>query len=367
LGYHGGRVEVFRTHSPSGYCYDVSSMYPAMLAETPLPVQFRGGIRYGRDAVKEWTVGYEGVFKCRIRVPEMFVPPLPVQTDEGIAFPWGSFSGAWPRNEIEYALTLGCEIERVEWSATFDRTERVFKPWVDRLFEARMRFGKETREGKWLKLVSNSLTGKLGSRSERRSIRLWPDFDELRVCECPDLTDCECGAFKPMDSKGRAWESITKSRKVEACAHAHWAAYLTGAARIKLHRQLVAGGRADCVYCDTDSVWSESPRTEGLGHELGLWEPKGAYRDFESLGPKMYHALLDGEEVTAAKGIPNPDWAKLRAGEATAYHSMRGIRRAKKGERFFEMQDAKRIVKANTGRRLPGSDGVTWPPRLVEP
>jgi hypothetical protein len=144
---------------------------------------------------------------------------------------------------------------------------------------------------------------------------------------------------------------------------------------VKLHKQLVAGGENDATYCDTDSCWSENKRTDDIGKKLGQWEPKGAYRGFESLGPKTYHAeFLESEvsddnptgSVTAAKGIPNPDWESLKAGKPQKFRSIRGLRRAKQGEKFFEMLNSQRIVTPNTGRRLPGPGGLTLPPRLVD-
>lgn len=374
-GYHGGRAELFRTQSKAGFAYDVNSMYPYTLASTPLPVGWLGAIRHGKSALADWNKGRPGVYQATVLVPEMFIPPLPIVLPDGLSFPFGKISGAWPRPELEYAESLGAKILRVHASAAFARTELIFAPWVEKLFAARMKFGKSTREGKWLKLISNSLTGKLGSRSERRSIKLWPDLLELRVCECEDATDCNCGAFKPLDMKGRIWEAIVSLGKVESCAHAEWAAYLTGAARVKLHKQLVSGGENDATYCDTDSCWSENPRTENIGKKLGEWEPKGAYRNFESLGPKTYHAeYLESEvseanpdgSVTAAKGIPNPDWESLKAGKPQKFRSIRGLRRAKQGEKFFEMLNSQRIVTPNTGRRTPGPGGLTLPPRLVE-
>jgi hypothetical protein len=339
-------------------------MYPWALAATPLPIQFRK-VSHGRQANQEFAKGFPGVFQATISVPEMFVPPLPVATDTGIAFPYGSVTGFWPRNEIEYALSLGCSIERIHSAATFQRERLIFRPWVEKLFDARIKFGKKSREGAWLKLVLNSLTGKLGSRSERHAIKIWPNMEELRICECENPCECDCGCFQPLDLKGRVWESVVSLRKVEPCAHAEWAAYLTGAARVKLHRQLIAGGSDDAVYCDTDSCWSEKERLGDSGKNLGEWEPTGRYRDFESLGPKTYHAVLAGEEITAAKGIPKPVWANLKAGKPNPYSGVRGLRRAKKGERFFEWVKGTRVVTPNTGRRLPAPGGLTRPPRMA--
>ena len=355
-GYHGGRSEVFRIRSESGYACDVNSMYPFSLSATPLPVGFER-LRHGTDALSAWHSGKAGIYSATVWMPESFIPCLPVGFKTGMAFPWGRLTGTWPRPELEYALETGARLENVHSAVTFSHTELIFGSWVERLFALRMRYGKQTREGAWLKWICNSLTGKLGSKNERHSVKLWPEPSELKPCRCRPAWDCHCGAFRPMDLNCRTWVSTVKMAKLEPCAHAEWAAYLTGVARVKLHRQLVAGD-GDAVYCDTDSVWSESERTVDIGSELGQWEPKGRYENFEALGPKTYHAILDGKEETAAKGIPNPEWLHLRSGAANSFASVRGIKRAKKGEPFFAFVPQSRRVTPNTGRRILDSGGI---------
>ena len=369
--YHGGRVEVFRSMSSAGHACDVNSMYPWALAATALPVSPRG-LSFGSQATRDWVAGFPGLYIARVEVPDSFVPPLPLTVARGetplppgLAFPTGRFTGAWPRIELEHAVTnCGARILAIRAAVTFAREDFIFRPWVERIFDARMRYGKSSREGKWLKLVANSLTGKLGSRSERHNVVVYPDAAKLKICKCV-RHPCQCGAHRPLDPQGRAWESVVSPSKVEPCAHVEWAAYLTGAARVKLHTQLTAGGADDAVYCDTDSCWSESPR-EGLGVALGEWEDKGSYRDFECLGPKTYHAQLAGKEETAAKGIPEKErvWAHVRSGEPTHYTTIRGLKGVRKGEPFFDVKPQSRRVTPNFGRRLPSTGSTTRAPRL---
>jgi len=363
-GYHGGRCEIFRKESSSGFACDVNSMYPFTLATTPLPVGFER-VCYGQDALREWHKGKPGVYSATVKVPETFIPPLPVRVKTGLAFPYGRISGSWPRPELEYAIgSCGCTVENVHSAVAFSGQELIFGPWVERLFALRMKYGKSSREGAWLKWICNSLTGKLGSKNERRSVKLWPDLSTLKVCHCNPPWECECGAYRPMDMECRAWTSTMRMRKLEPCAHAEWAAYLTGAARIKLHKQLTVDESA--TYCDTDSCWSENERTVDIGSELGQWEPKGRYEGFRALGPKTYHAILDGKEETAAKGIPNPSWLAVAGGKAIPFQSVRGIKRARHGESFFEFIPQHRTVTPNTGRRLSTDSNLTMPIRLDE-
>jgi hypothetical protein len=242
----------------------------------------------------------------------------------------------------------------------FPGERAVFAPWVDRLYSLRQLHGKDSREGKWLKWILNSLTGKLGSRSEARRIKVDPDTSTLG------------NGWKPLDPLGRVWEQIISMSDPEACAHPEMAAYLTGRVRIQLHHQLTHGGNDDAAYTDTDSAWTENPRTENLGTTLGSWGREGTYRDFQCAGPKTYRAKLvkwaGGVEapMVRAKGIPSPVWETVETGFRSEFQSFAGLRRAgRTGGKLFAKIPSHRTVTANTGRRLPGpaGDARTYPPR----
>jgi DNA polymerase family B len=364
LGYLGGRVEVFRRLSARGFTCDVNSMYPWAIATIPLPVDYLG-LFYGGKAGSLYNQGLPGIYCATVTVPESFIPPLPVRCKTGIAYPTGTFSGTWPANELLYAETRGVKLERFHYGVVFRAERIIFDSWVDRLFTERMKRGKASREGTWIKWVCNSVTGKLGSKSEKRSVKVWPDIRALKACACRQGAQCRCGAYRPLDAGGRMWESVQPTRKPEACAHVEWAAYLTGAARVKLAKQLIAGPD-DAVYCDTDSCYSEQPRS-GLGGELGEWSP-ATYEAFESLGPKMYRCLVDGKETVSAKGIPTPNWETLKAGVPQKFGSMLGLKRGAQSNnpRFFERIQCQRTVTANTGRRIADGPVLTRAPRASE-
>lgn len=137
--------------------------------------------------------------------------------------------------------------------------------------------------------------------------------------------------------------------RMQSCAHAEWSAYLTSAARVELHRGLTERAY-DAVYCDTDGIFSEGPRTRNIGDGLGEWQSKGEYLGFQALAPKVYRYYdTDGEHVRA-KGIPQPDWKKILAGEPSEFGSMAGLRRPQNG-RFFVRVKSHRKVNRNYGSR----------------
>jgi hypothetical protein len=362
--YYGGRVEVFKRQSPAGWQYDVNSMYPAKIAQTALPVNLKGN-EYGYRARQAFDQGIPGVYECEVYVPDMPIPPLPLRVDKPyrrLFYPSGRFSGIWTLAELLYAESVGARIERIRRAITFSDSRVIFTPWVERLFGLRAKYGKESREGQWLKWIMNSLTGKFGSKIDLKQIMVDPE--SVSVCHCPNNgLPCACGAYVPVGNSARVFERSVE--RIGSCAHVEWAAYLTSQARIELHKQLCAQGGTDAVYCDTDGIHAECERTENIGDRVGEWKFEGEYTQFYALAPKVYTYQRGGKTKVRAKGIPHPDWQKLVRGEPCRFESMAGLRNAVNGA-FFVRQARFRRVTPNTGGRVPQGPIDTRAPTVDE-
>jgi hypothetical protein len=361
-GYFGGRVEVWKRASTNGHAADVHSMYPWALASGAFPVDFLGVVR-GHDASRAFKRERAGVYQITIKLPESFAPPLPYRVKSGVAFPWGTMLGVWTLPEIQHARECGAVVKKIHSGAIFgSAVQGLFAPWVQRMFDLRIKYGKDTREGKWLKLILNSLSGKFGSKSVVRRIQLFPDMDKIRLCSCGRGFECGCGGSHPLDLLGRAFEQVLTPNTVDGCAHVPWAAYLTSMARIKLHGAI----SDDAVYGDTDSIFRESPLPSGyLGSRLGTWDDLGEYRNMIVLAPKVYRVDMEDGETIAAKGIPKPSWDAVSSGRPVVWQSIAGIRRAKSGK-FFQRIEQSRRVTPNLGRRMPDGPVGTRAPKIEE-
>lgn len=374
-GYYGGRSEIFRTASHAGYQYDVNSMYPAKIASIALPLEYKGRV-YGSTATARYRNDYPGIYRATVFIPDSFIPPLPYRTKKGrVLYPTGRIVGTWTALELKYAESQGCRIEFISEAAVFARSKVLFKKWVDRIFAVRMKYGKDTREGYWLKLVLNSITGKFGAKVSHRSYLIDPCFagDRCRDRECRgkkvELTDGWNSAGTPAIT--RVW--YRDFERIQKCGHVEWAAYLTAAARVTLHKGLTAGND-DAVYCDTDSIFSENERTENIGNSLGQWKEEGAFENFRALAPKVYcyHRVSDGVKIVKAKGIPNPNigdkratkkfWEALTTGKPIEYWSIAGLRNPVQGQ-FFARRFLSRRVSQNFGGRIeiPGREETRAP------
>ena len=381
-GYFGGRTQVFRPKLPLGYLADVNSMYPYQLSRVPMPVgeprdSYRPSEDYGR--------GRAGVFLAHVVVPDMPIPPLPVRTHDRIAYPIGEFQGVWTGLELRWAEARGVKVKTIARGCVWDREEVLFDTWMKSLFSLRMKAGKKTSQGKWLKLFANSLTGKFAMRPARARYRFNPEEREIKPWDalrckkyCGNAKKCrgKCGAG--IETSPGIWK--TETYFVNPCAHVEWAAHLTAGARTTIGDHLYDAEKL--AYTDTDSIFAghHAPKT---GKELGDLEDKGPIRNFECLAPKVYsYEELVNEEgktvaegwrhgdkiptgfkwtsVYAAKGISTPEarWARIVAGETVESGRIRGfVTGAKKGE-FFKRDQIKRTVKLAIAREGAYGDRV---------
>lgn len=377
--YFGGRVQLFRPESESGRECDVNSMYPSRLRECAVPLS-EPERRQGRLARLAYDAGCEGAYCATVNVPESHLPPLPFRTKNRVAYPWGEFCGAWTRPELAYAESLGVKILEMDEALVFPDSGIVFAEWVDRMFSLRMAApgGKSGPLGTFIKYDLNSFTGKLGSRPDHEKVVVNPD--EIIVCPggyCCDACewgDCcrECGAFIPLSETSPIY-SVSEWR-LAACAHVEWASYLTSEARIEWHKQATSIDLGwDMVYGDTDSCFSESPRTRRMGKECGEWEDKGAYSNFRGIAPKLYSFERAKETIVKAKGLRLPKDGKqalaaIQPGAPLVGKAgVIGFRRGARQGTFFIANTLSRRVGRGFGDRILGpGQNVTRAPRIID-
>lgn len=351
-GYYGGRTEVFRTHSAGGRLYDINSAYSAALSEVPVPVGTPTELS-GDDAMGAFRSGVPGIYQAAVSVPlSCWIPPLPCRDSEGrLRFPIGTFTGAWTQVELEHAVTNGVSIERFGRALVWPEVSLALKAVVDYVSNLRFEVGKDSPIGKWLKWYLNALTGKFAQRPENRKTVMSPRNPRpcpgdgpclAMLCGLKSIGCCEhrcigtCGKMTMLGWNHDCW--TVPEYRMPANGYVQWAAYLTAATRVKLHKRLLA---STPIYCDTDSAPSETVCDRDVGEKLGLWLDEGGYADWEALAPKTYRYLAvggknDGKLVVKSKGIAEPDWDKMAAREPVV--GSRGVsqfRTAVKKEDFF--------------------------------
>jgi hypothetical protein len=390
-GYYGGRVSVGRTRAARIKCADINSAYPAALSRVRVPI---GVPAWHDDASKAYAQGKEGIYGATVEVPEMFCPPLPVRSSDGarLGYPTGTIRGRWTGIELRHAEECGCRV-RIHRGLVWPQAMVLFDTFIDDVWNARAEViarepeGKDHPRAQWIKLFANSLTGKFAQDPEGESFACG-DHEEKTWCRaknpvkhsskipCPRDRCCEhlcanvCGKWSVYGHPDLRLYSYPYWR-IGDSAHVHYAAYLTAATRIQLHREM----REDFVYCDTDSVKHLDHMPSDVGPELGQWEDEGDGGDWHCLAPKTYKYFSEkkSKNIIKAKGIPaaKDHWEKLVAGEGVPIGGVHSIRSALKGgsKEPFQKRVLTREIKPSTNRigdRILLEGGETRAPTIDE-
>lgn len=391
-GYFGGRVSVGRRRADRIQCADINSAYPAALAGVRVPT---GTPVWYDDASGPYKRGLEGIYGATVDVPDMFCPPLPVRSADGsrLGYPTGTIRGRWTGIELRHAEEVGCRV-RIHRGLVWPSSDVLFDDLVADVWDARDEVIKGNPEGKkhpraeWVKTFINSLTGKFAMDPEGESFacgdhseRAWcrakhPVKHDPSRTECPRDRCCEhlcaktCGRWSVYGHPDLRLFSYPYWR-ISDCAHVHYAAYLTAATRIKLHKEM----HEDFVYSDTDSVKSLDHMPHDVGAELGQWEDEGEGTQWECIAPKTYRYWSEKKQkwITKAKGIPASDqhWDALVRGEGIplgGVHSFRAALRDGGKEPFRKREQTRKITPSETriGDRILTGGGMTRPPTIDE-
>jgi hypothetical protein len=298
--YYGGRVERFRRESAGGSVFDVNSMYPWAMTQS-LPTRFVacGEGRY----FPKWIPHI--IVEAEVDIPtDTYLGPLPYRPQTGelrgrLCFPTGKFRGKFTLHELRTAeeLTPGFNSKIVRWWG-WDGL-----PWLRELVETwyeRRKAASNSTEKYMLKLLLNSVSGKLIERAEYESltgmssVAREAERDEKKVVIYPT----EFGI----------WYGIRET-KVGALRHAAAAAWVLSLARAKLLRAMHSFskvGRLD--YCDTDSVMGVGLPDEVDSSKLGSWKHELQYSGGTFLAPKLYALQpAQGELIVKCKGWPKTE------------------------------------------------------------
>ncbi len=277
--YYGGRTEVFVLgRHEDVQIADVNSMYPSIMRDTKLPILgYRGA---DGKIVQEWprTLGripdnddLQGIAYVQINVPEPeesrpdcpgYYPPLPIRRNK-IYFPVGRWKGAYTLLDLRYAESVGVKIEKVYYAMVFERSDYLFREYVDDLY-SRRKVAETDLENMMYKLLMNALYGKFGMNGT--SLKLGPE-----------------GVLSMPIPMGQGWFKEEAICQRATYSNFIWASYITSGARCRLHEYLL---KYEAFYTDTDSAFTnlDVSETEDLGG-LSLQEH---VEWSEIWGPKMY-------------------------------------------------------------------------------
>lgn len=294
--YYGARTECFTLGWwDNVYAYDFNSLYPSLQATEEFP--HPNYLKWSDDPQDfRRALEHPGVSQVRVRVPESYLPPLPVTLNHGLYFPYGEWTGWYHHNELRYALEQGVEV--IEVGAMFWSTSSFspFTEFVEDLYRTRKLAASDNPWKEQIyKLLMNSNYGRWGIDWEDGIETLIPIYEDT------DLDDPEIKGFHILGPYIYGTK-ISRPENPPPYANNMFAGQISAAARIKLH-QLLLGHQDRLHYCDTDAmiITGETATSEGLGGLRYDWGP-GLIRVIQ---PKEYfYRTGDFVQVAHAKGIP---------------------------------------------------------------
>lgn len=290
LCYVGGRCEAFNLGVYGGQSsIDINSSYPHEMKNQVFPDMNT----YKRSTptisdLKLLMDEFEGAAHVRVISPDARIPFLHYKHGGKLLFPKGEFSGWYTFPELRYALGLGYRIIGCFEAATFKSITGLFSDYIESMYGL-----KESKQTKIMaKLMMNGLSGKLGQR-------LHDDSGYQVLEDVPP--DIEIDFEKYFLLNGVVYEYIPPDKDA-AVLYVHTAyplltAYVTGYARIHLHKTMGVIGFEHIKYVDTDSIHADYDAisdavSTGRIHvhptALGAWSFDYENRTLEIRGLKYY-------------------------------------------------------------------------------
>lgn len=274
--YYGGRVEVFKMRAKEKiFMYDVRSLYPYCMKKYSMPIGTPIKVR----EFKEEKIGF---YQCKINMPEVYIPSLPMRVAHKLLFPVGTWRGVYTSKEIEMARLMGAKVY-IDYGYVFGR-EFIFDDYVDKFFAMKESADPVTKQ--IAKLLLNSLYGKFGQNRDKELIIRSKDVKEIIGC-------------KPYHEEFNLWAKDTRSRSTFIIPSI--SSWITSCARVELLQWLMKSGEENLFYADTDSIVSTKklPTGNGLGElKLELEADSAIF-----LQPKMYILRKDEKLIIKAKGF----------------------------------------------------------------
>ncbi len=299
-GYEGGRTEAFLLGRIAGPVdvFDVNSMYPWVMHETPMPTVLRGF--YRSMTIPELAVETTDAFAVASVTLYTETADFPVVIDGRLLFPVGTFRTVLCGAELTEALHRGAVVKLGD-CALYDHAV-IFRSYIDEWWTRRLaaKAAGDTAEDDFCKRMMNGLYGKFGQTG--RVFETIGPTDRLEARSWTEI-DMETGDVFRMRSLGGLLQR--QSGEAESRdSHPAIAAAVTSAARMALLGFMNDAGRESVLYVDTDSIFrrrGELPPAFAahVNGELGGLKHERTISSLTIYGLKDY----DADGVRKTKGV----------------------------------------------------------------
>ena len=338
--YTGGAVDVYIPHNrittttsdikdifKKLYVYDVNSLYPFIMANTPMPI---GKPTYFEGDIRSLESSAFGYFYCKITSPEYLENPIlqrKIITSEGIRTiaGLGSWEGWIFSGEMDYAMKLGYTFEILK-GYQFEKGY-IFKDYVLKMYNLRMEYAKTHPMNLIAKLLMNSLYGKFGMKLDTTRIEMFDTSNEMENSIFNELLEVSGETlqdFIQIDS-----HFITVRKSILSYKYNEEDDMFHGLdVNIAIASAITAGARMwmsvfknnplfNLFYSDTDSVVVDKQLPEFMvGKELGQLKLEHVVTKAVFLAPKVYGLVdVDGSEIIKVKGVVKEMLADIKVSD----------------------------------------------------
>jgi len=301
-GYKGGRVSAFRvgkfTNGPY-YKLDVNSMYPYVMREFEYPtrlikVYHNIHPKNARILVEKYCVMADVVLKTDEDV-------YPIKMNNKNVYPIGIFRTVLSTPELTYALEHNHVLAII--TIALYRKRPIFREYVEYFYkmkvEAEKRGDYTTRY--FAKILLNSLYGKFGQRGINQ--RMITEFPDGKIPQFLKDKVCSRKNGRWVLIANQLWEIEKEGESYNSFPAI--AAHVTAYSRMHLWYLINKAGKDNVLYCDTDSLITNSVGYENVkglvdNEKLGYLKVEGIADEVIINAPKDYRF---GNEVKR-KGIP---------------------------------------------------------------
>jgi hypothetical protein len=275
--YFGGRVEIFKMRSfkPVKY-FDFNSLYPTVMIQNEMPI--------GKGwHVSQFNRNYIGFYKATVKIPDVYVPPLPFLRSFKLLFPTGNITGYFSSKELELVELLGGEFS-VHYGYVFS-SDYIFNDYIMDLYDKKKNAVDLTTRT-IAKLLMNSAYGKFGQNRYKE-----------KMVKCNNIS--EAIGMKPYMLDRNLFTQATTSKATFIIPSI--ASWITSCARVELFKLLQRIGSEHIFYCDTDSAMTDVDIK--TGKELGEVKLEEEGDEAIFLLPKLYAIRKGDNVIIKAKGF----------------------------------------------------------------
>lgn len=291
LAYKGGRVECFyigKLPKQNYYLVDINSMYPFMMREKMLPVEYDFTLHNPSISV------LQEVMKTHYVIGELRIDNenkygvYGIKHEGKLIFPTGEFNAFLQHPEIEYAERNG-HIRHIYTIHTYHQ-DKALSDYANYFYEMK-RKAKNPVDREIAKILCNSLYGKFGMRKYITETTQWYGDNEKKTGTYHSVIDGKVITYHIWF--GQLVHSYSVDDQHVTNTNIALAGAITAYARMYLLEMIENAGLDHVYYCDTDSLLVDKAGYDRLlsyihEDELGKLKLEGEFNNAIIYAPKNY-------------------------------------------------------------------------------